>query len=411
MGNRFSSQGLFGLKISPKKLFTVTILISGTLASIFLIQRYFLEIFGRYSTDDSLIYFGLLLFYGVGALSAIIGSSISERVDRRKFIFLWIVLGVIVTASLTLFEGAVFVLIFSLLLGISFGLGFPSCAALLADSTVVEERAKISGLIILTTFLLTFTGMIIIPLLNFGLIGAILFFTVLRCASLIGLAFDKCERKKGKTGSWVSIFSYKDFASYIVPWILFNAAAGLLGWWNIPKTSDFVYVATIGVPLAYGSIALFGLIAGFAADRFGRKQPIIISLVMLGISFGLLSFYLTPLTMLIYYIIYGVAWGFLFTLYLAVPGDLSYSGSKEKFYALGTMMPLIVYMSLSAAPQFLNISVSANILSPILSIILFLSVIPVFRATETLPENMIRERKLKEHIQKMQKLVQESEKT
>jgi len=115
--------------------------------------------------------------------------------------------------------------------------------------------------------------------------------------------------------------------------------------------------------------------------------------------------------MLIYYITYGVAWGFLFTLYLAVPGDLSYSGSKEKFYALGTMMPLIVYMSLSAAPQFLNISVSANILSPILSIILFLSVIPVFRATETLPENMIRERKLKEHIQKMQKLVQESEKT
>jgi MFS family permease len=409
MAKRFSISNL-GFQISSRKFLSVMFLISGTLAWFFLIEMYFIEIFSSYSSDTSLVYLGLLLFYGVGALSAIIGSSISERVDRRQLLIFWIFFGVVVTALLTLFQGQAFLLIFSVLLGISFGLGFPSCAALLADATVVEERAKVSGLVILATFFLTFAGMIIIPLLNLGLMAILLLFSALRAVSLTGLVLDRCERKSGKTSSWYSVFTYKRLASFVVPWILFNAAAGLLGWWDIPKTPEFQYVTEIGVPLAYVSIAFFGLIAGVLADHFGRRQPIIISLVMLGVSFGLLSFYLTPLTMLIYYVTYGIAWGFLFTLYLAVPGDLSYSGSREKFYALGTMMPLIVYMGLSAAPQFLLISVSASFLSPILSIILFLSVIPVFRATETLPESAVRKRKLDEHVKKLGELLEEEQK-
>ena len=412
MGNRFSYTHLFSIKISPRKFFAVTILISGTLAWFFLIQMYFFEIFSRYSVDVSWTYFGLFLFYGVGVLSAIIGSSVSEKVNRRKLVFLWIVFGVVVTVSLTMFQGEVFTLIFGVLLGISFGFGFPSCAALLADFTVPEERAKVSGVVILTTFILiALLGMIIIPLLNIGLIGAILVFAALRTFSMIGLALDKCDRKSGKTGSWFSVLKYRGFASYVVPWVLFNATVGLLSWWDIPQTSEFVYVTTIGVSLAYVSIAFSGLIAGVVADRFGRRQPIMISFVMLGVSFVLLTFYLTPLILLIYYITYGVAWGFLFTLYLAVPGDLSYSGSKEKFYALGAMMPLIVYMSLSTASAFINFSVSATFLSGISTIILFLSIIPVHRATETLPEKTIREGKLKEHIRKVAKLKKELEQT
>jgi MFS family permease len=252
--------------------------------------------------------------------------------------------------------------------------------------------------------------MLIIPALGFGVVGALLFSAALRAASLFGLALDNCDRKSGKISSWRSVISYRDFASYVVPWILFNTAVGLLMWWNIPPTPEFIEAAAIGIPLAYVFIALFGFVAGFVADYFGRKQPIIISFVMLGVSFALLSFTLTPLTLLIYYATYGVAWGFLFTLYLAVPGDLSHSGSREKFYALGTMTPLIVYMGLSSAPDFLLIELPASVLAPILTIILFLSVLPVLRASETLPESTIRERKMKNHIEKVGKLVEESRK-
>lgn len=397
------------MQISPRKLLIIVSLVSGTLSWFFLVEWYFDVIFLSYSADTFWVYFGLLLFYGVAALSAIIGSSLSELISRRKILIIWILLGVAVTASLSLFQGGVFVLILSALLGISFGFGFPSCAAFLADSTVAEERAKVSGIVILLTFLLTFLGLIVIPLLNFGLVEMVLFFACFRAISLIGLALDNCERKPGKTGSWFSILSYKNFASYVIPWILFNAAAGLLAWTNIPKTPDFQDIVAIGIPLAFGSIALFGLLCGVIADRIGRKQPIIISLVMFGVSFGLLSFYLTPLTLLIYYITYGIAWGFLFTLYLAVPGDLAYSGSKEKFYAIGTMMPLIVYMGLTTAPQLLLISVSISFLAPILSILLFASVIPVFRAAETLPESVIRKRKLDQHFKKLNKLIENEE--
>ncbi len=411
MGNRFNHPHPFGTKISSRKFFAVAILVSGTLAWFLLIQMYFLDLFAGYSVDASWIYLGLLLFYAASAFSAIVGSSVSERVNRKKMIYIWIISGVLATSSLTLFKGEFFVVLLSLMLGVSFGFGFPSSAAFLADSTVVEERAKISGAVILTTFLLTFLSMMAIPALGFGITGILLFLAALRATSLLGLALDKCDRERAKTGSWFSILSYRDFASYVVPWILFNTAAGLLMWWNMPQTSEFISVKAVGIPLAFVCIAVFGFVAGFVADRFGRRQPIIISFVMLGVSLALLSFILSPLTMLIYYVTYGVAWGFLFTLYLAVPGDLSYSGSREKFYALGTMAPLIVYMGLNSAPDFLSIRFPASILSPVLSIIIFLSVIPVLRASETLPENITNERKLKKHIEKVGKLVEESKKS
>ena len=285
------------MSISLRKFFAVTVLISGTLAWFFLIELHYNKIFVGSAINDSWYSIGLLLFYGMGVLSALVGSLVSEKVNRRKLLFLWIVLGTFVTASLTMFHGEIFFLIFSALLGVSFGFGLPSSAALLADFTADGDRAKVSGVVILATFGLTFLGLIVISSMNYGLIEILLFSSSLRAVSLLGLILDKCDRKIGKTGSWFQVLRYKDFPSYVVPWILFNAAVGLLGWWDIPQTEDFVAAANIGVPLAYVCIALSGFIAGIIADRFGRKQPIIISFAMLGVSFALLSFYLNPQTL------------------------------------------------------------------------------------------------------------------
>ena len=107
----------------------------------------------------------------------------------------------------------------------------------------------------------------------------------------------------------------------------------------------------------------------------------------------------------------GIAWGFLIAIYITIPGDLAGSGSKEKYYALITIIPLIINMGIPELSDFFEISAPANVLSPIFSITIFLSVIPVLYATETLPQTKIRERKLREHVKRVGKIVQESKKT
>jgi MFS family permease len=159
----------------------------------------------------------------------------------------------------------------------------------------------------------------------------------------------------------------------------------------------------------YMGAGIGAVIAGFVADRFGRKQPIIIGLVMLGISFGFLGLATSSLSLFVYLTISGFAWGFLIVVYLAVPGDVSLPGLKERFYALGIVLPLIIYAGLGASAMLLNIVAPADSLSSVLSIILFLSVIPVLRAKETLAREKISERKMKEYVERVGKTIQEEE--
>jgi ABC-type transport system involved in cytochrome bd biosynthesis fused ATPase/permease subunit len=96
------------------------------------------------------------------------------------------------------------------------------------------------------------------------------------------------------------------------------------------------------------------------------------------------------------------------TLYTAIPGDLSGAGFREKYYAIATVIPLLMYMSLTTASNYFGVSVAAGTLSNVLSILLFFSVIPVLRAVESLSENKMRERQLKEHMEKIEELLKES---
>jgi len=98
--------------------------------------------------------------------------------------------------------------------------------------------------------------------------------------------------------------------------------------------------------------------------------------------------------------------------YLSVPGDLANQGPKEKFYALGIIIPVLIYMGIPAVSEFLDIGVPASALSSVLSIILFLSVIPIFRAKETLPETKKRAREISDYLDdKVRKYGKKSKKT
>ena len=94
-----------------------------------------------------------------------------------------------------------------------------------------------------------------------------------------------------------------------------------------------------------------------------------------------------------------------------MPGDLSVLGLREKFYGMGYILPIAIMFSLASVPvtKIFPRGSEASF-SQILSLLIFLSIIPVLRAKETLPELKIRERRLKEHIEKVRKVVSESKK-
>lgn len=395
--------------IKKKGLLAVTILTTSSLSWFFLIYIYFQTMFSSFASDMFTINLGKAVFLVVGASFAIVGSVISEKVNRRKLLWAWITFGVLATALPAVLQGPQFFLFLSGVLGVSFGLGITSCTAFLADKTAIEERARVAGIIILVTFATVFLISSAVRVLTFGVAGIILL-CVVRLTSFSALFLDPCMREEigGKGNSWRRILKYKDFGLYIFPWLMFNVASGLIYFVWAGLSEDYAAVVPFGETLHFVGAAVFGLISGIVADRFGRKLPIIVGLVMLGVSFALLGFVTTPQSVLVYLTTSGIAWGFLLVVFLAVPGDLAFPGAKERFYALGAVIPLTIWTGFSVVAELLGVGVPAGALSSALSIILFVSVIPILYASETLPEIKIRSRKLRDYMKKVGKVVEES---
>lgn len=389
---------------------------SGILAWFFFFVVYSQELFLAPTT--TLQHISEAFFLGFGGIFAIIGSVVSQRFNRNKLLFFSITLAIISTASILLVQGTSFILLTSIILGISLGLGYPVSAILILSKSIDDERGKISGFIILLTFILIVSGIILITIFEENLFLLIILLMVIRSISYVALRtkdkeiLNRMSGKDQRNLSWSSVLRIREFKLYMFPWIMFNVASGLasfvtLGLSDLPNYAPYISLAT---PIRYAATAFFGIVVGILADRIGRKKPIIVSLIALGFSFSFLAFVPSPETVFIYLTISGAAWGMLMVLYLALLGDLSrmYKSSGEKLYALGSFIPLIIYMFLPPIPQMLNITLPATILPAILSMIMFVSIMPVYNAADTLAESTKKSRKMKDYTEKVGKIIQES---
>jgi MFS family permease len=265
---------------------------------------------------------------------------------------------------------------------------------------------------------MAFISMISIQILNpdielsglTNLWGTILILIILRSISIFALILEKCDRlpttviKKSR----LQIYAYKDFFVYPCTFLLFSLASSL-AWILIPE--DFQTQVEVGNTMRFILIAVFGVIAGLMADRYGRKQPIIIGLATLGIGFLLLAFNMSEPSVFIYMALSGITWGSFFVIFLAVPGDLSLPGLREKFYSLGYILPLFGSLILSAIPVTdIEGILPSNLIALTLGICLFLAIYPLSRAKETLTESKKQERRMSEHLEKVRKIVEETEK-
>jgi MFS family permease len=397
-------------KISPRKFASVLLLTSGTLGWFFLLNSSAIEIFsGLVPSNSSWLVIGQILFYGFAILWALVGSLIAGKIDRRKLLLVWIALGFLTTISMAFIEGPIFSIILCSLLGLSLGLGLPSSMAYIADCTVAEERARVSGIILFLAFLMAAFGSIIADIIGFGTMGLLIIAALLRSTSFLAFVFPKCERQKEEKGIRHTFTTYKEFTFYLFPWVLINIASALAVS-LIPNNPDYSWALDIGQRLRLLLIAVSALAAGAVADRFGRKNPLLIGVITMGISFVLIGFAMSPISAFIFLLISGFSWGSFFTIFLSIPGDLAIPSSRERFYFLSTVLPIVILFITSPFLGPGSLLGFPATFSQILSLIIFLSIIPLWLAKESLPESKMHARRMKEYLNKVGKLVEETKK-
>jgi MFS family permease len=155
----------------------------------------------------------------------------------------------------------------------------------------------------------------------------------------------------------------------------------------------------------WGLVGIVAIIGGIIADITGRKRVVIAGFVMLGIEYAAMSvFYNSPAALYLFVALDGITWGLLVTVFFtAIWGDLGDNFEKEKYYTLGGL-PYILsnFLYVLIKPSVGNISITAAF--SFASFFLFLAVIPLMYAPETLPEKTIKDRELKNYLEKAQKV-------
>lgn len=355
------------------------------------------------SAVDKLIFFTM---YFIGTTcSAIIGATLFRRA-RETCLALWMLAGTVMTALLVTvpYNGTGANTIVSLFLGVSIGIGLPSCLAYFADTTVVERRGTCGGI----TWGGVGIGILLLALL-LGELDLSSTFLVLAVWRVLGLvSFFLVTRRAGRTqqaqntASYGSILRKKEVMLYLIPWVMLS----LVNFTESPILENLFGNSYLFVGfIEYALIGIFALVGGALADLVGRKRVIITGFVMLGIGYAVLSLSSgAPFFWYLYTTCDGIAWGMFSSVFLiTLWGDLAEERAKEKYYVLGGLPFLLAgFLSVLVKPSVEFIGTVAAF--SIASFFLFLAVLPLVYAPETLPEKEIRKRELKDYLEKAKKV-------
>ena len=340
----------------------------------------------------------LVVYYLAITGSSIAGPILFSKVNRLHFLYLWIILGTMVSSLFFLGENAP--ITYVALLGVSFGLGMPAALTYFASFTSIENRGHVAGVIFFSTTLIMPIALLMFE--NQNLLTSSIINTLWR-----GLGFvlffllkpgQKIAPQSRKLVSYKKILQNRTFTLYLIPWLMFSFidqfGASFL---RTTFVSQFGY-STPKIGLLIGS--LFAFVGGILADFLGRKRVIISSFVALGIAYAVIG--IAPTFLISWYfhlIIDGMAWGILFTIFILILwGDLPVHEATEKYYAVGNLpffLSGVIWLLL--APYTSIPTLSAFSLA---SFFLFLAVLPLMYAPETVPERKIKLRQLQSYAER-----------
>jgi MFS family permease len=340
-------------------------------------------------------------------ISAILGSILLKNVCKPRFFYTWTFFGLASSASLAIlsrysFEVDIFVVTF---MGGSLGFGMPSLLSYFTEVTTAENRGSIGGLTLFATSISIVIFTAVKPMLN--QILATSFITCWRGWGLVALRGAdmhkiKQELQKPPSHHSTKFIRNRTFLLYLLAWFMFACVDGfganivILHGRNFHDSFKFVEPFVV---------SLSTLVSGILSDMIGRKRIMTLGFVSLGTAYAILG--LTPeawFSWLLFFVVSGFAIGSLWLLFTVIIwGEISEQQIIEKYYAIGE------------APYFLAGIVSI-VFAPVASLIpktsafslaalfLFLAVIPLMFAPETLPEKTLRERELRNYIEKAKRI-------
>lgn len=357
------------------------------------------------------------LFLGVAfplsiILSALAGSVLLSRVRQTRVLYGWLLFGTAASLLPAVQVGNSFwgTLAMIAVLGGSLGLGMPLLLRRFVESMPVENRGTIGGL---TFFMVTVTApIVIIATSKLDLLSSALFFALWRCWSIPTLlalpAKTESQAHSEKGIAFRDLFTNKAFVLYFIAWLMFSMVDGFEGLTVSQYQGEFDFAMNVIEPIIAGFSALVG---GILADRTGRRRVIISGFVSLGIAYAVLGIASQQsISWLLYFVVDGFAIGLLWVMFtIVIWGELSARGT-EKYYALGEapfFLTQIVY--LLSTPYFASV-LQTNTFS-LAAFFLFIAVIPLFYAPETLPERKIHDRQLKIYTEEAIKLRQKTNPT
>jgi len=394
--------------IARKDLFTASFLIFNALSWYYMgknaIIDTLLSILNVTYTQNIIV---LTACYAAIITSGVVGSILSSKTSRPRFLYFWMILGSGSSLLPFLFSSftVIHALVISILLGASFGLGIPSCFAYFADCTLIENRGKIGGITLLVTNL--GAPLFVISCGMFDLKVNSLIFAAWRASGLIlFFIFKPKERiisEINRKTTFISILRNRSFILFFTAWLMFNLVDSfetpILD--HIFKNFQYILIAPV-----IGSF--FTLIAGWLCDQIGRKKVVLSGFVTMGIAYAIIG--IVPHALFSWYFfltIESVSWAIFYVTFLLILwGDLSQPGNREKYYVIGVVPSFLTEMVSTLSTQYV-LQIEQTSAFSLASFFLFLAVLPLLYAPETLPERKIELRRLRKYVEKAKKLQQE----
>lgn len=394
-------------KLSPKKEHLIVVALLFNAFSWYYLGQLAINRMGYAFVEGSFEHTFLGATYAISiVISAIAGTVFLTKRDRLQILRGWVILGILTSLVTAVSTSSSFseMLVIVCLLGFSLGIGMPFCLELLTKLISIENRGKIGGAVLFATFFS-------VPFLYMGtssldMIANALSLALWRSWSLplLFLISEKENFRKivaEKPKSFILALRNKTFLLYFTAWLMFAFIDSFQTVVVSAASNKFNFFMKAVEPSVAGFSAP---IIGAISDRAGRKRVLISGFVCLGIAYAVIG--LAPqswIFWLFFFVVDGIAIGSLWVLFTVIIwGEISI-GNTEKFYAIGEA-PLFLTETISLLLAPYLVFVPQNSSFSLASFFLFVAVIPLLFAPETLPEKKIRERELKEYIEKAKKI-------
>jgi hypothetical protein len=360
---------------------------------------------------QSTLVWSITILGTVGA--SVLGFYISNNpIIKKSFIKYWLIAGIPLSLLVTVMDLTAFssMMIFFSLAGVYFGLGMPISLSCFASATKETNRSRLGGLTFLTIFLsVTFLkGLGITDPIPIGFILAII--KIIGLIAIVKIKHPERTTLKDQEVSYKQIFRNRTFLLYFVPWIMFSVAnyiaVPIVGQ-ICPDVPNLLENSTI---IEYILIGGFAVVSGFIADHVGRRRLVLAGFVLLGFGYASLGLLQGSIGGWWFYtVVDGTAWGIFYTMFLmTLWGDIALGKNSEKFYAIGYLPFLFsILTEMSIGSNILSIVEPISIFS-FISLFLFVAVVPLAYAPETLPHQVMKNRELQNYIEKAQRAANDS---